>query len=294
MNDFKLCSCCKILQPVELFYIVRANKDGLGCYCKLCHRQKRLKNIEELRQKAKQKYRKDIQESRRKNNEYKHKIASTLPPPPEKKCSICQNVKLIENFYKCQMRPDGYDVRCKDCERSRKREFHNENKEKLNKKCSDWWKNNRVLLNERIRTNPNKNIQRRMRARIWNALKKDFTIKNKRTQELTGCNFEFLRNYLESKFKLRYNYELDWNEFCVDDKFAIDHVIPCESFDLQQESAQKFCFHYSNLQILPKEENDKKSDFLFGQRARWMKTKLTGNEDFLKLKDWNQKIISCK
>ncbi len=30
----------------------------------------------------------------------------------------------------------------------------------------------------------------------------------------------------------------------------IDHIIPCDSFDLTKEEEQRRCFHYSNLQPL--------------------------------------------
>ena len=39
----------------------------------------------------------------------------------------------------------------------------------------------------------------------------------------------------------------------------IDHIIPCGAFDLTKKTAQKKCFHYSNLQPLEAVENFKKN-----------------------------------
>lgn len=40
----------------------------------------------------------------------------------------------------------------------------------------------------------------------------------------------------------------------------IDHIIPCNAFDLSDESQQKKCFHFSNLQPLWAFENLSKGD----------------------------------
>jgi hypothetical protein len=41
-------------------------------------------------------------------------------------------------------------------------------------------------------------------------------------------------------------------------KWNIDHILPCASFDLTQESEQHRCFHYNNLQPLWEIDNLKK------------------------------------
>jgi hypothetical protein len=51
----------------------------------------------------------------------------------------------------------------------------------------------------------------------------------------------------------------------------IDHIIPCEAFNLFDIEEQKKCFHYTNLQPLWSNINIAKSDILpDGARARFI------------------------
>jgi len=43
-------------------------------------------------------------------------------------------------------------------------------------------------------------------------------------------------------------------------EYHIDHIIPCDVFNLKCSYHQKICFHYTNLQILKAKENIKKSN----------------------------------
>lgn len=61
---------------------------------------------------------------------------------------------------------------------------------------------------------------------------------------LIGCDIQFLMGYLEARFKTG----MKWSNYGI--AWEIDHRIPCASFDLTDESHQRSCFHYSNLQPL--------------------------------------------
>ena len=38
-------------------------------------------------------------------------------------------------------------------------------------------------------------------------------------------------------------------------KWHIDHIKPCDAFDMNNVNEQKICFHYTNLQPLWQEDN---------------------------------------
>lgn len=75
------------------------------------------------------------------------------------------------------------------------------------------------------------------------------------TMNLTGCTIEELRAHLESRFADGMN----WENYGRNG-WHIDHIKPCSSFDMLQESVQKKCFHFTNLQPLWWRDNLRKSD----------------------------------
>lgn len=70
--------------------------------------------------------------------------------------------------------------------------------------------------------------------------------------ELLGCKPEFLKEYLEKQF----TGDMSWENY--GSLWHIDHRKPCDAFDLIQESEQRACFHYTNLQPLLVIDNLKK------------------------------------
>ena len=50
--------------------------------------------------------------------------------------------------------------------------------------------------------------------------------------------------------------------FSTSNEIHIDHIRPCVSFDLTKESEKDICFHYTNLQLLWREDNLEKHDKL--------------------------------
>lgn len=79
-----------------------------------------------------------------------------------------------------------------------------------------------------------------LRCRMKNAMRKKAS-----TRSLTGCSYDFLMGYLESKFTKG----MSWNNY-GDGGWHIDHIRPCASFDLFEEEERRKCFNYTNLQPL--------------------------------------------
>lgn len=74
------------------------------------------------------------------------------------------------------------------------------------------------------------------------------------TQELIGCDWSFLNNYLLKTFQQRYEIEYDSSVHSV----HIDHIQPLSSAKTE-EDVRKLC-HYSNLQLLLAEDNWRESN----------------------------------
>lgn len=202
----------------------------------------------------------------------------------EKECYYCHTFKSLNEFNKCITGVYGYHNHCRSCQKIVKRNWYikhrNEElqKSKIYSQSSQakeyrkqrWIKLKHVLkpisnarrrtevakIKARIQRNnwyqiPHNRIAHNLRGRIRQVLKGIAKVDS--TEQLTGCTFLQLKNYIESKFLPN----MTWDNY---GQWHIDHIKPCASFDLTQESQQKECFHYSNLQPLWAEDNISKSD----------------------------------
>ena len=68
-------------------------------------------------------------------------------PDGYKQCSACREIKICEEFHRCQSKWDGLQASCKDCQRrrgrtadtkQRKRKWEAKNRERLNAKAAEW------------------------------------------------------------------------------------------------------------------------------------------------------------
>ncbi len=95
---------------------------------------------------------------------------------------------------------------------------------------------------DRYNKQPRILIQRAIRRRILNVLKKR-TRKMKRTKEILGVSdIQFVADYLEERLLQGMtwaNHGKVWH---------IDHIIPCHRFDCTNEIELAKCFHYTNLE----------------------------------------------
>ena len=88
-----------------------------------------------------------------------------------------------------------------------------------------------------------------LRSLTYQSFKNKGLRKNKRTENILGCSFEFMKEYIENKFENwmtwenqgRYNGEFNYG-------WDIDHIIPLSSAKTEEELIQ-LC-HYLNLQPL--------------------------------------------
>jgi hypothetical protein len=124
------------------------------------------------------------------------------------------------------------------------------NKESIREKRSKY-----TLL--KYHTDTKFKILHNLRRRLLKVLKQNKKFNH--TINLIGCSLEELKNHLELQFKVGMN----WGNY-GHGGWEIDHIKPCSNFDLSKESEQKKCFHYTNLQPLWAEENNKKRNIYEG------------------------------
>jgi len=198
-----------------------------------------------------------------------------------KKCSKCKQEKEFNYFCKNNRYEDGRHDICKQC----RKEYNDNNKEKRKEYNKQWRANNldygkqwrinnpdkykilyiisnskktkeQIILDNKLsqsykvewtktkyKNNPKYKLSQILRIRLLDALKNKANKINS-ALSLLGCSVEECKQHLETQFKP----EMNWDNHGK--VWEIDHIKPCDSFDLTDIEQQKQCFHYTNLQPL--------------------------------------------
>ena len=203
-----------------------------------------------------------------------------------KKCIKCQALKPYSEFHKWNQRKDGYRTVCKECrkpdgekyyqthidERKEKskiwreksgynKKYYNENPSyfenyrKLNEEHYKKWRaeNKEYLSNyrkEKLRNDVNYRISCKLSSQFSIKIREYKGKKCDSTINLLGCSIKDFKIYMESKFTDGMN----WNNHGFNG-WHIDHIKPCDLFDLTKSEGQRKCFHYTNLQPLWAKDN---------------------------------------
>jgi len=232
MENTKKCSHCQLEKDRNDFHKLKKSPDGLRGDCKKCRKN----NIEE----------KEKNRLRRiryyKNNREKILNKKKTPEQREKARLYAENRRKDTEF----------------------RLEINKLKRERNK-SEKGAQARRKYYNEILKHSTDYKIQNCLRARMHSEIKR---LKKKinsdvgkcaKTLVLLGCSVSDLKIHLESKFLPGMTWE---NHGYGDDCWHIDHIKPCDSFDLTDPEQQKECFHYTNLQPLWQPDNLKKSNKL--------------------------------
>ena len=107
----------------------------------------------------------------------------------------------------------------------------------------------------KVLATPQGKIKRVCRRRVVNALMAQGVKKSQLTEALIGCSIEFMARHIEVQFAEEMNWENHGRE-----TWHIDHVRPCESFDLQNPAERAICFNWRNQRPLTAAENMSKRD----------------------------------
>lgn len=272
-TGLKTCACCRKELPISEFGICNnkhCSSDGLARYCKECERNKKkaayeknkeriLKGeIKEVKMKVCPKCKRELPaenfyrsfntlnglsnqciecsrkiQSENQKNKYRFAIK---PEIKEKQCAKCNKVLSIDNFGKDRNKKDGYNAYCKQC--AREKGLNYEQKYRDEGHLTEMYKQKR-------KSDPYFRLLCNLRSRVQQGIKRQFTSKSCKTNDLIGCSWNFLVRHLESQFQEG----MSWENY-KRGGWAVDHIIPCSYFDLTDPIQQRICFNFRNLQPL--------------------------------------------
>lgn len=232
----KICTICHEEKPIESFVRDSHKKSGYRSFCRDCLKEKnrlyRLKNKHKLYENHK----KWVEKNKKYVREY----------------DKAHNLGFVNSNFSKKKDKKEFKIKTKEERSLYYAKYYANNRKKWNERTKKYNKEHRkerlLYVKELMKRNPNYKIACRLRSRIRFALNKNK--KSYTTEKLIGCSFDFLRQYLESKFQ----HGMTWKNYGVDG-WHIDHIIPCASFDLSLEENQRKCFHYTNLQPLWAKDN---------------------------------------
>ena len=182
-----------------------------------------------------------------------------------KQCNKCKSKLPLTEFSKDKSRKDGYKYNCKSCCKSwvkpeklkeYARNWNAKNPEKRKQIQDNWYSKNpgysaKWQKNER-KINPQYRIKFNLRERMRKALKGNW--KQGKTIEMLGLNIPEYKEYLSKQF----NKDMSWDNY--GSYWEIDHIKPCDSFDLSNLEEQKKCFIFTNTQPMEVSKNRIKSN----------------------------------
>ena len=243
----KICYNCKIKKSLTEFYRDKGLKDGYKGECKQCGKRYPSKNKKLLLTPAEyneylKHCRKKVSAYYQKNKEHVRKVALAW----RNKNKDYVNARTREYF---KNNAEAREKRKKISKeyhgrpeiKERQKALYYANREKIMAQHTIWCRNRR-------KTNMEYRLIDSLRGRLNSALRKRNVVKLETTMKLVGCSMPELIKYLENKFKPG----MSWKNR---EKWHIDHIIPCISFDLSKLENQQKCFHYTNLQPLWAHEN---------------------------------------
>lgn len=229
----KKCSKCGVSKPLSEYNKNAVSKDGHRPDCKICvcARAKKYRdaNREEVLRKQREYYKNNPEKKREQDRLYYNKNKKELL---EK-----QKAYRIENQEKIS-----------DANKKKLKENPNYYKEIYRRNLEGNRQRRRVYNSQSWRNNIQHRIAKNTRKRIIRAL--NGTVKNTRLVDLLGCSINDFKRHIESQF----TEGMTWDNY-THSGWHMDHIVPCNAFDLTDQEQQKLCFHYTNLQPLWARDN---------------------------------------
>ncbi len=221
MEEVKKCEKCFELKTLDLFFKQTGAPKGRHGYCKICHKIYKRENYRNFHAKPRILRTKEYKLEYIKQYRIKNKIILD-----QKQKARYEKLKLEAPEKLKQYKLNG----------------------KLNKA-----KRRKEQYKTDIRYKLMLNLRRRMHKLIKRQERNGSAVKD------LGCNFDFFKQYLESKFQLG----MTWENY---GQWHLDHIYPLSRVDLTDREQFLKVAHYTNYQPLWAKDNISKSDKLPEER----------------------------
>lgn len=155
-------------------------------WCKDCkneNERERRRNLhenkkEEMRSKERERYQRNKQKT------------NVVVEIEDKVCTMCQEKKPVNEFYKDTKNNGRYRASCKECCSDNRKKLYTNKREYIVKQTSDYKLN-------KMKSNPTFKLEVRQRNRIYHALKSSNIKKSKHSMDYLGCTSDHLKKWME-------------------------------------------------------------------------------------------------
>lgn len=180
-----------------------------------------------------------------------------------KKCTSCNEMKNIDEFYKTSRHIDGLFYHCKSCDKIKKdlkrtTKDHKDKEKEYNKKRNTNPEIKLFRKKYQLEYNQRPQVRKKLNDRFKNDInfKMSTLLRNHLNRTLKGINktssvldlvdmdITSFKDYIESKFLEGMSWD-NWGSI-----WELDHIKGCCNFDLSKIEEQEKCFHFSNYQPL--------------------------------------------
>lgn len=174
-------------------------------------------------------------------------------------CVLCRPLYEKKSYEKHRRKRIEKTIRWRENNPEAVATYSEKNKKANCEAVKRWNRRNRSKINAYRQARATRDQAFRLRLNLSNrlgqAVKSKGSLKSARTTELVGCSIPDLCAHIERQFLPG----MTWNNYGYGaDRWHVDHIIPCSSFDLDTPEAQRACFHFSNLQPLWQTDNQRK------------------------------------
>lgn len=157
-----------------------------------------------------------------------------------KRCPKCDTYKSLDQFGKDKSKKDGLKVWCKSCKKEYDSKYVQENKD---------WIYPKQIASKKVKRNVDSiyRMKDNYRRIVRMAFSKKNITKDTKSQEILGCDWETLSEYIESKFDTN----MSWDNYGT--YWEIDHLVPLSTAKTADDVMR--LNHFTNLQPLEKNYN---------------------------------------